>query len=109
MVNKILGIFLDFYKASDSISHITFKNILKSIGIVNNQIFFLVSYLSNRKQLVRTSSTLSDEITIITGVSQGIVFITHSMVSTRSFIIPSLKNLNLYDKLFFMQKIRPYL
>jgi len=71
---KTLGIFLDLSKAFDSISHKSLILILQSIGIVNKPLKLLESYLDNRKQQVRIiNNTLSDEITITTGVPQRTV------------------------------------
>jgi len=93
---KILGIFLDFSKAFDSISHKTLILILQSIGIVNKPLKLLESYLDNRKQQVIINNKLSDEITITTGVPQGTV------LSPILYIIyvSSLSHLNIHGKLF---------
>jgi len=70
---KTLGIFLDFSKAFDSISHKSLILILQSIRIVNKPLKLLESYLDNRKQQVRINNTLSDEITITAGAPQRTV------------------------------------
>lgn len=64
---------MNIIKAFDSISHKQLLNNFKSIGIVHKSFNLLISYLQDRKQVVKISNTLSNELKIKNGVPQGTV------------------------------------
>jgi hypothetical protein len=57
---KVLGIFLDFKKAFDSVNHELLINKLDFCGIRGNALNLIKSFISNRPQQVRIEGTLSD-------------------------------------------------
>ena len=66
-------VYLDMSKAFDSIKHEILLNKLKNIGLSSSALTWLCSYLSQRSQVVRINSTLSDALPTVCGVPQGSV------------------------------------
>ena len=65
------GIYLDFSKAFDTLSHRSLLYKLKAYGISANIIRWISSYLSGRTQHVRIDGCLSSLIDVSSGVPQG--------------------------------------
>ena len=63
-------VLLDLSKALDSINHETL-NKLRDIGLSCSSHSWFRSYLSDRYQMVRINSTLSDPLPVVSGVPQG--------------------------------------
>ena len=68
-VNK----YLDFSKAFDSLNHIILLSKLKFYGILQNALYLLKSYLSNRSQYVELENVKSSHDTVICSIPQGSV------------------------------------
>ena len=66
-----LATFIDFQKAFDTVNHTILIDKINSIGIKENNIIWLKSYLTNRKQVVIANGFASMEGTITCGVPQG--------------------------------------
>ena len=64
-------VLLDLSKAFHSINHETLLNKLRDISLSCSSHSWFRSYLSNRYQMVRINSTLSDPLPIVSGVPQG--------------------------------------
>ena len=58
-------------KAFDSIHHTTLLDKLLDVGVSTDALQWFRSYLSNRNQVVRINSTLSDALPLVSGVPQG--------------------------------------
>ena len=69
--NHVLLVFLDFRKAFDMVDHNILLNKLSRIGISGNLHKLFKSYLSERTQMVKIASSLSDPRIVTTGVPQG--------------------------------------
>ena len=65
--------YLDMSKAFDSINHCILLNKLTKIGLSETAVAWFRSYLSQRTQVVRINSTLSDVQPVESGVPQGSV------------------------------------
>ena len=65
------GVFIDFKKAYDTVSHDILLQKLEAYGIKNNIYELIKSYLSNRKQFVQYSDGKSDVKDVLHGVPQG--------------------------------------
>ena len=68
---KIAIITLDLSKAFDSIHHGLLLKKLKNLNIDENSLKYIESYLSNRKQVTKFSTSTSNEEEIESGVPQG--------------------------------------
>ena len=68
---QIDGIYLDFKKAFDSVSHELLIHKLKSYNISDSMITWLSSFLNNRKQSVRINGSTSSWTSVTSGVPQG--------------------------------------
>ena len=71
--NCVLGIFIDFSKAFDTIDHDILLLKLKSIGFKSTAIKWIENYLKDRSQRTKINTTLSAPQTIKCGVPQGSV------------------------------------
>ena len=68
---SVLGIFLDFSKAFDTIDHKILLDKLNNLNFSKNSIKLIANYLSNRKQLTMINDTFSSLSNITCGVPQG--------------------------------------
>ena len=66
-----LATFIDFRKAFDTVNHNILLQRIESIGIKNNVLHWLRSYLHNRKQVVVANGYTSNQGTVTCGVPQG--------------------------------------
>ena len=64
-------VLLDMSKAFDTINHGILLNKLLDIGISPPCVAWFTSYLSDRRQVVRINSELSDPLPVVSGVPQG--------------------------------------
>ena len=64
-------VLLDVSKAFDTINHGILFNKLLDIGISPSSVAWFTSYLSDRRQVVRINSELSDPLPVVSGVPQG--------------------------------------
>ena len=64
-------VLLDMSKAFDSVNHDTLILKLQDVGISSDTLQWFRSYLSNRTQVVRIYSTLSEPLSVTSGVPQG--------------------------------------
>ena len=71
--NVVLGIFLDFSKASDTVKHNILLKKLEHYGIRNKTLDLLSNYLNNTKQYVCVDNIKSELLPITNGVPQGSV------------------------------------
>ena len=69
----VLGIFLDFSKAFDTVKHDILLKKLEHYGIRDKSLDLLHNYLSNRKQYVCVDNIRSEPLPITSGVPQGSV------------------------------------
>ena len=70
--NKYVGLLsLDLSKAFDSIDHQLLLQKLKKLGLDENAVKWIASYLHNRKQRTRFCEYLSEEETVLAGIPQG--------------------------------------
>ena len=67
----VLGLFLDFSKAFDTVNHDILFNKLECLGIRDTPLQWFKSYLSDREQYVVYNETCSSYKTISCGVPQG--------------------------------------
>lgn len=67
----VLGLFLDFSKAFDTVDHNILFDKLEFLGIRGTTLSWFQSYLNTRKQYVEYNSVKSTEMTISCGVPQG--------------------------------------
>ena len=65
--------YIDFQRAFDSISHPKLIHKLSSYGISGNLLCWIMAFLTNRRQMVRSNSTFSSICDVISGVPQGSV------------------------------------
>jgi len=70
---KVTAIFLDLAKAFDTVNHHEIVNILPNFGLKNIGLNWFMSYLNNRKQIVKINDIIGEEIRINCGVPQGSV------------------------------------
>ena len=70
-VNYVLGVFLDFRKAFDTVNHDILLRKLYVLGIRGTAHGWIKSYLSNREQFVVFNNTQSTKQMINCGVPQG--------------------------------------
>ena len=70
---EVCATFLDLRKAFDSVPHRQLMEILAGLGLPNNVLKWLLSYLNGRKQRVVVNGSTSSECKVISGVPQGSV------------------------------------
>jgi hypothetical protein len=70
---KVTEIFLDLAKALDTVYHHEIINLLPNFYLKNIGLNWFMSYLKNRKQIVKINDISGDEMTINCGVLQGSV------------------------------------
>ena len=70
-IEHIIGLFLDFAKAFDTVNHDILLSKLNHYGIRGTVLQWFQSYLSSRKQTVRISETNSELKNVTCGVPQG--------------------------------------
>ena len=68
---KVIGIFLDFSKAFDTVNHAILLDKLHHYGVRGNALDWFRSYLSNRKQYVSYNGVSASTKLITCGVPQG--------------------------------------
>lgn len=72
--SSIALIFLDIQKAFDSVNHHLLLNILsQKFSVPGHLCALMLDYLSNRKQSVRVSNSISNPVNVVSGVPQGSV------------------------------------
>ena len=69
--NHVLGIFIDFSKAFDTIDHEILLNKLMRYGVRGKTHSLISSYLANRTQYVSILDEISDKLPVTFGVPQG--------------------------------------
>jgi len=67
----VIGLYLDFAKAFDTVNHQILLSKLSHYGIRGNMLKWFESYLMNRKQVVKYNDMISKEMLINCGVPQG--------------------------------------
>ena len=67
----VIGVFLDFAKAFDTVKHRILLEKLAHYGITGNILQWIKTYLSNRQQRVKLKGTTSTLSNITCGVPQG--------------------------------------
>lgn len=70
---QIDAVFLDFAKAFDVVRHPDLITKMHAIGIEDNIITWITSYLHNRKQFVAVNNHTSNSLNVLSGVPQGSV------------------------------------
>lgn len=74
---KLVGLFFDFSKAFDCINHKLLLKKLEVYGIRGKALTWIISYLNERKQIVKITQDrkvcLSESVDVLTGVPQGSV------------------------------------
>ena len=70
---SVIGVFLDFSKAFDTVDHRIFFNKLEHYGIRGNALSWFQSYLTDRKQYVTYNGATSTKRSIKCGLPQGII------------------------------------
>lgn len=68
---KCLGLFMDLSKAFDLVNHTLLLRKLEKYGFRGRLGDWLLSYLSNRKQIVEIDGKISDSLEVTCGVPQG--------------------------------------
>ena len=69
----VRGVFIDFKKAYDTVSHDILLQKLEAYGIKNNIYDLIKNFLSNRKRFVQYSDGKSDVKDVLHGVPQGCI------------------------------------
>ena len=64
-------VYFDFKIAFDSVSHPKLLIKLKAYGLAGNLLARITDFLSNRSQCVRLGNSLSQPISVMSGVPQG--------------------------------------
>jgi len=66
-------VYFDFKKAFDYVSHPKLLIKLKAYGLTGNLLAWITDFLSNRSQCVKLGNSLSQPISVMSGVPQGSV------------------------------------
>ena len=66
-----MALYVDFAKASDSVSHNKLCHKLLSYGIAGNMYSLLENFLADRSQYTRVGNSCSTKINLCSGVIQG--------------------------------------
>ena len=69
--NQVDAVYLDMSKAFDTVDHSILLDKLKLMGINDNMLRWLTSYLSDRYQIVQLGGFSSDPFKVTSGVTQG--------------------------------------
>lgn len=67
----VTGVFMDLKKAFDIVNHSLLLQILNKYGVRLNALHLFESYLSDRQQIVKVDDSLSNKLSIKSGVVQG--------------------------------------
>ena len=70
-ITELNVLYVDFEKAFDKVSHKLLLQKLLSIGVCGKLYDILYSYLSGRRQCVKVNGSVSDPVSVRSGVSQG--------------------------------------
>ena len=73
MGHEVCTIFFDIRKAFNSVPHKALLEKMQMIGLDDYLLYWLHSYLTNRKQTVVVEGESSDELSVLSGVPQGSV------------------------------------
>lgn len=65
------GVFLDLLKAFDRVDHEALLDKLNSHGVLGIPLFWLMSYLNERSQVIHIANKFSDSTKLSYGVSKG--------------------------------------
>nr|XP_047135744.1 uncharacterized protein LOC124812766 [Hydra vulgaris] len=68
-------VYIDFQKASDSVSHTKLLVKLSSYNIKGNLLNWISSFVTNRYQQVKVGNSISNSLRIVSGVPQGSVLV----------------------------------
>jgi hypothetical protein len=82
----------DMSKAFDSISHKTLLAKLQDVGAFYSVIQWFRSYLSERRQVVRINSIISEALPLVSGVPQGSILVHSFSIFTLTTYLPRLKD-----------------
>ena len=94
--DNVVGVFLDFSKAFDTVDHNILLQKLHCYGIRGLALTWVSNYLFNRKQYVMYNNIMSDEQTIRCGVPQG------SILGPLLFLLYINDMANISNKLFIL-------
>ena len=97
-------IFLDLKKAFDTVSYIKLLSKLRAMGLVEDTLLWLESYLTNRQQCVNVNGMTSDLLPIRYGVPQGSIMAKFCSVYTLMKL-----QILLTVELFCMRTIQSYI